>query len=71
MARKSIIFTLWILLSTVYADNSSQEKDQTSSESGTDYSEQKDTGSMFDRLIEIICESAVNNPDYGKDIGDR
>jgi|GEM_PF-6290733 len=37
----------------------------------TSSKENETTTSSFDQVIEVLAESSIQNPDYGKDISDR
>lgn len=74
--HKWIAITSLIVASIAHAGDPAIDDKQNSAEtSETAQSEnqkqdQPET-STFDRIIEAIANAARNNPDYGKDIGDR
>lgn len=68
----AVIF-VWVVSSVAYAENT-QESDQNSSREpavAENKSNQSDSSSVFDRLVDAISEAASSNRDYGKEISDR
>lgn len=61
---------LLVISSMAYAGNDSDKTKETT-KSEKPESNQPESSSTFDRVVDTIAEAAKSNPDYGKDIGDR